>query len=293
MQEDTGIEIVRPQMRDILRSDSCLQRVAHGFRFVEGPVWWKEKAGLVFSDIPADTMYLLSPDGRCTVFRSPSNHANGNTVDTTGCLLTCEHAARRVTATCPDGRIETVASTYRGKRLNSPNDIVVKSDGTIWFTDPPYGIKPQMREQEANNLFRLDPRTTEPVAVVSDCSMPNGLCFSPDEKFLYLADSDKTIHHVLRFAVAADNALLQKTIFTVIEAGVPDGIRCDAEGRLYVTSAEGVCVFSPDGMLLGKLRTPKVAANCAFGGEDACTLFITATDAVWAVRLAVQGAVWR
>jgi len=284
-----GIEIIRPEMEEILRDDSRMERVAGGFRFVEGPVWWHEKGGLIFSDIPADRIYFLTADGVCRVFRSPSHHANGNTVDRQGRLLTCEHGTRRVTRTTPDGTVEVIASTYRGKRLNSPNDIAVKSDGTVWFTDPTYGIRPEMKEQPANNLFRLDPSAEEPVPVVSDCSMPNGLCFSPDERILYLADSDRSIHHVLRFSVSGDNTLSDRKVFAVIEAGVPDGMRCDRDGRLYVATADGVAVYTPQGEMVGILRTPEVAANCAFGGADMATLYITATGSVWAVRLAVSG----
>ena len=285
-----GIAICDPGMKAVLRKDSRLTCVANGFKFTEGPAWWPAAGGLIFSDIPADRLHLWTPDGNCRVFRSPSRHANGNTVDLAGNLVTCEHGSRTVTRTAPDGTVKTIASSYRGRKLNSPNDVIVKRDGTVWFTDPPYGIKPEQGELPANYVFRLDPGAAEPVAVASDFSRPNGLCFSPDERVLYIADSDKELHHVRRFAVNADNTLSGGEVFIIIDAGLADGIRVDEDGRFYSTSAEGVVVFDPEGKLLGKLRTPATAANCAFGGKDGRTLFITATDAVWSVRLSVRGA---
>ncbi len=273
--------------RAILLSDSTVTRLATGFRFVEGPVWLDE--ALLFSDIPADTIYRWAGGEEAGVFRQPSRHANGNTLDGQGRLVTCEHGSRTVTRTEPDGTVTTLASTYQGKKLNSPNDAVVKSDGTVWFTDPPYGIKPDQAEQAANRVYRLDAGAAEPVAVAEDFSRPNGLCFSPDEKHLYIADSDTKIHHIRRFRVTAQNTLEGGEVFCTIEPGVPDGIRCDSEGRLYSTAGDGVHVFSPEGHLLGKIHTPKTAANCCFGGADRSTLYITASDSVWAVQLNVTG----
>jgi len=224
------------------------------------------------------------------VFRKPSRNANGNTTDLEGRLLTCEHGSRTLTRTEPDGTVTTLAATYGGKRLNSPNDVVVKRDGTIWFTDPPYGIRPEQSEQPANYVFRLDPGAREPVPVAGDFSRPNGLCFSPDEKLLYIADSDPKIHHVRVFHVESDNTLRGGEVFVVLGAGVPDGMRMDTEDRLYCTSSEGVHVFSPEARLLGKIVTPQTAANCTFGGADNRTFFITASTQVWRVRLAATGA---
>jgi len=283
-------EILDDAFNAILASDSKLRPVADGFTFTEGPMWWAARGCLVFSDIPGDTVYRWTADEGHTVFRHPSRHANGNTVDLAGNLITCEHGSRTVTRTSPDGQVTTLAETYDGKRLNSPNDVIVKSDGTIWFTDPPYGIKPEQRRQPANYVFRLDPGAAEPVMLADDFSRPNGLCFSPDERLLYIADSDTEIHHVRRFEVGADNTLSGGQVLAVIEPGVPDGMRVDVEGRLYSTAADGVQVFSPAGALLGKIHTPQTAANCTFGGPGGRTLFITATRCVWAVRLAVAGA---
>ena len=283
-------EILNDSFRSILTPDAELRRIADGFTFTEGPAWWAARGCLVFSDIPADTIHRWAEGEGHSVFRRPSRHANGNTIGLAGSLITCEHGSRTVTRTSPDGQVTTLAETYDGKRLNSPNDVVVKSDGTIWFTDPPYGIKPEQRQQAANYVFGLDPGAAEPVIVADDFSRPNGLCFSPDERLLYIADSDTEIHHVRRFEVGSDNTLSGGEVFAVVEPGVPDGIRTDADGRLYSTAADGVQVFSPDGALLGKIHTPQTAANCTFGGPDGCTLFITATSTVWAVDLAVPGA---
>ncbi len=264
-----------------------LRWIADGFEFTEGPAWFQ--GGLVFSDIPADTIYRWTQGEGHAVWRRPSHHANGNTVDPEGRLITCEHATRRVSRTEIDGSITILASTYKGKRLNSPNDAVVRSDRTIWFTDPPYGIRPEEVEQPDSYVFRLDPGSKEPVAVCGDFSLPNGLCFSPDEQLLYVADSDPGIVHVRRFRVRSDDRLEGGEAFATVRPGLPDGMRIDIAGRLFVCAGDGVQVFDPDGHLLGKIRTPEGAANCAFGGEDKRTLFITARKTLWAVELATEG----
>jgi len=223
------------------------------------------------------------------VWRKPSHHANGNTVDLEGRLVTCEHGSRRVTRTERDGSVTVLAATHGGKRLNSPNDVVVKSDGSIWFTDPPYGIKPEEKEQAGNFVFRLDPGAEEPVVVADGFSMPNGLYFSPAEETLYVADSDQEVAHVRQFAVQKYGTLGPGDVLAKGTPGIPDGLRTDAEGRVFVSLGDGVQVFAPDGRLLGKIRTPETAANCAFGGEGKRTLFITAVSTVWAVELGVEG----
>ena len=285
--DGTAMEILDPAMNAVLASGETVRLLADSFRFTEGPVWLPWEGGiLVFSDIPADTLYRWTETAGLAVFRKPSHNANGNTVDAEGRLVTCEHGRRAVTRTAADGTVETIASTYRGKRLNSPNDVVVKSDGTLWFTDPPYGIKESQREQPANYVFRLDPGAAEPVAVADDFSRPNGLCFSPDERFLYIADSDGARSVVRRFRITAENTLADGEDFAKIQPPAPDGIRTDAEGRLYATAGDGIHVFGPDGRLLGKIRLPVCPANCTFGGNDRRTLFITARSNLYALRLA-------
>jgi len=282
-----GFERIERGFDEIIASGSSLRRIADGFEFTEGPAWFD--GGLIFSDIPANTIYAWREGDSHRVWRTPSQHANGNTVDREGRLITCEHRSRRVTRTESDGRVTVLADRYRGNKLNSPNDAVVKSDGSVWFTDPHYGIKPEEREQPANFLFRLRGEGEEPAALVDDFSMPNGLCFSPDEALLYIADSDHEIHHVRRFRVRADGGLEGGEVFVTIEPGVPDGMRTDSEGRLYVSAGDGVQVFDTSGMLLGKIRTPQTTANCTFGGPERRTLFLTAVSTVWAVELAVGG----
>jgi gluconolactonase len=286
---EKNFTIVDEHFREILAPNSAVRRIAAGLKFTEGPVWMPNRKVLLFSDIPADTIYQWAKGRKHTVFRRPSHNANGNTRDTRGRLITCEHGSRTVTRTANSGKVNTLAATFGDKRLNSPNDAAVKSDGTIWFTDPPYGLKRgQKREQAKNYVFRLDPNAAEPVAVADDFHMPNGLCFSPDEKHLYIADSGRP-HHIRRFPVLKGNKLGKGKLFAVIRPGAPDGIRCDTAGRLYSTAGDGVQVFDAKGTKLGVIRTPQPAANCCFGAAGNRTLFITARSGVYAVKLAVPG----
>ncbi len=280
-------EIVDEDCQQVLAPDSELRCIADGFEFTEGPTWYQ--GGLIFSDIPADAIYRWEEGREHFVWRRPSHHANGNTVDREGRLVTCEHGRRRVTRTEQDGSITVLAASHAGRKLNSPNDVVVRSDGTVWFTDPPYGITAEEVEQSAHYVFRLDPAAQEPTPVASDFAMPNGLAFSPDEQVLYVADSDHSLHHIRRFRVTEQGEITGGEVFATIDPGVPDGLRADAAGRLYSTAGDGVHVFGPQGNLLGKIKTPEAAANCAFGGAEMRMLFITARSAVWAARLAVSG----
>ncbi|MBL7140237.1 MAG: SMP-30/gluconolactonase/LRE family protein [Planctomycetes bacterium] len=305
-----GVQVIDAAFNAVADETAEVRPIASDLKFTEGPTWHKADGCLLFSDIPANRIYRWTEGGGLKVWREPSNNSNGNTTDTEGRLVTCEHGSRRVTRTAKDGTVEVLCDSYKGKRLNSPNDVAVKNDGTIWFTDPPYGIKPAEVEQDTNYVFRLDPGAKEPVVVASDFARPNGICFSPDQKVLYVADSDRDKHHVRRFEVQDDNTLTGGKVFCTIEPGVPDGIRCDTDGRLYVSAGDGVQVFLPavrtsgggfmkdgrhvtliehEGRLIGKIRTPLSAANCAFGGADGKTLFITARTGVWAVELKVAG----
>lgn len=286
-----GIEILDESFRGLIAPDAPLRPVARERKFVEGPVWLPKAACLIFSDIPAEMICRWTADEGVTVFRQPSGGANGNAMDRDGNVLSCEHLSRSLTRRSADGKVETLCSTYKGKKLNSPNDVTVKSDGTIWFTDPPYGLaKGQAPEQEANYVFRLDVGATEPVAVAADLSRPNGLCFGPGEKVLYISDSDyPKVHHIRKFTVNSDNTLSGGEVFATIAQGegVADGIRCDRQGRLFAACGDGVQVFNADGNLIGKIHTPEYATNCCFGGPDGKTLFITARTSVWAVDLLV------
>ena len=281
-----GFKAEDPAFAEVVAEAAVIHQVAAGYQFTEGPAWYGGK--LVFSDIATDTIYQWSPKQGASVFRRPSHDANGNTVDAQGRLITCEQGSRSVTRTDKDGKVTTLASSYAGHRLNSPNDVAVKSDGTVWFTDPSYGIKASQMEQEGCWVFRIDPGAKEPVPVIRDIPWPNGICFSPDERFLYVGNSDANDACVRRYVVHHDNTIGQSVIFVRILPGFPDGMRTDSVGRLYVTAGDGVQVFGPDGKRLGRILTPDAATNCCLGGSDGQTLFITARPRVWMVELKVR-----
>lgn len=273
----------------IVAKDAKVEKLAGGMKFVEGPVWIAADGGyLVFSDIPSDELKKWTPKDGLSTFRKPSRQTNGNTLSLDGLLLSCEHGSRTLTRTEKDGSITVMAERYDGKKLNSPNDLAVKSDGTIWFTDPTYGITKEQKEQPNNHVFRLDPRTKELKAVADDFNMPNGIAFSSDEKKLYVADSGAP-HHIRAFDVKDDGTLANGAVFCVIDQGAPDGIRCDSEGRLFSSAKDGVHVFMPQGRLIGKILVPESPANLCFGGDDGKTLFITARTSLYAIKLLVTG----
>ncbi|WP_018855445.1 SMP-30/gluconolactonase/LRE family protein [Rhizobium sp. 42MFCr.1] len=270
-------------------------------RWAEGPVWFDDMQCLLWSDIPNQRMMRWVPDGGVSVFRSPSNFSNGNTRDRQGRLVSCEHGPRRVTRTEPDGSITILADSFEGKRLNSPNDVVVRSDGTIWFTDPTYGILSDYEgyksdpEQSRRNVYRLDPDSGELTAVVDDFLQPNGLAFSVDETRLYIADSGASHdpaapRHIRVFDVVDGRTLTNGRVFCSIDTGIPDGIRVDNQGNLWSSAGDGVHCFSPDATLLGKIKVPQTVANLTFGGPRRNRLFITATRSVYAIYLTTNGA---
>ncbi|MGI8782903.1 MAG: SMP-30/gluconolactonase/LRE family protein [Acidobacteriota bacterium] len=265
-----------------------VEKLAGGFQFLEGPAWVASGGYLVFSDIPANQLKKWAPSGGVSVFRDPSNRANGNTLDRQGRLISAEHDGRRVSLTEKSGAVKMVIDQYEGKKFNSPNDVVVKSDATIWFTDPDYGLAGRLRELPGNYVYRFDPKTNEIRAVATDFEKPNGLCFSPDEKRLYIADSGKP-KHIRVFNVGPDGRLSGGAVFCVIDTGSPDGIRCDRDGRLWSTAGDGVQIFLPDGTLIGKILTPEAPANLEFGGKDGKTLFLTARKSLYSIRVSVSG----
>ncbi len=284
-------------LQTILDDNAQVEKVAGGFEFTEGPLW-HPKGFLLFSDIPANTIYQWIPNEKPGVFRRPSGNANGNTLDRDGRLITAEHSNRRVSRTEKDGTVVTLASQYEGKRLNSPNDLVVKSDGSIYFTDPPYGINSKQEELGFYGVYRLAPDGTLSV-LVRDFVRPNGIAFSPDEKKLYVNDSEKG--HIRVFDVKPDGTLESGQVFAELKdpgkKGVPDGMKVDEEGNVYSTGPGGVWVFSSSGKELGKIEVPEVATNLAWGdslrdssgSRDYKMLYITASNSLYRIRLKIPG----
>lgn len=275
----------------LIPSDAKVEKLGDKMQFVEGPVWTDADRGfLIFSDIPASTLHRWDAKSGLTVFRENSNQTNGNTRDREGRLISCEHAARRVTRTETDGTITVLADKFEGKRFNSPNDVVVKSDGSIWFTDPPYGLPSgEKKELDGHYVYRLDPETRQVTKVADGFDMPNGLCFSPDEKKLYIADSGRP-HDIRVFDVKNDGTLGDSRPFCVINDGVPDGIRCDEHGNVWSSAGNGVHLFASDGKRLQQIAVPETPANLCFGGADGKTLFITARSSLYAIQTTVRGA---
>jgi len=272
-----------------------------GSKWNEGPVWLPASRGMIWSDIPNDRLLRYDEiTGQVSVFRQSSNNANGNTVDREGRLVTCEHGARRVTRTNHDGTITVLADSHAGKRLNSPNDVVVKRDGTIWFSDPTYGIDGDYfghkarREQAGSHLYRLDPATGDLRAVITDMVQPNGLAFSPDEKQLYVVDSGRTggAHHpahIRKFDVLADGGLKSLGVLVECPAGLFDGFRIDSAGRIWAGAADGVYCFSPEGVLLGRIVLGELIINLCFGGPKLNQLFMCAPSKVYRVFVRAAG----
>jgi gluconolactonase len=272
-----------------LEGIGTVELIADGFEFTEGPTWRTAEQRLLFSDIDANTIYELTPPNTIAVFRADSGNSNGLDSDVDGLLLAAEHGNRRLSRTLPDGTIVDVASEYLGDRLNSPNDIAVRSDGTIYFTDPPYGIDPETEQElEFNGVFRVDPAgelTAEWQGAKT--TRPNGLALSPDERVLYLAD---TVGDVLAFDVNPDGSLSGERTF-VDNATTADGMAIDTGGNLFVATFLGVRVYDPEGNLWGIIEVPdgRFPANCAFGGDDARILYITAREALYEVSLVHPG----
>jgi gluconolactonase len=295
--------IDKAEMAKVIDASAAIQVcVDQKFGFIEGPVWFPDtsvKGGgyLLFSDLRANCMFKWS-DGEpaAVVWREPSQGSNGNTKDSQGRLVTCEHTMRRVTVTETDGTIVPVVDSFAGKKFNSPNDVVVKSDGTVWFTDPPYGLpKGQARDILTQNVFRFDPRTGKTTAVITNMDMPNGLAFSVDEKTLYVAES---LHNgpkdIKAFPVNDDGTLGPMRVLAALDRsrkdGVPDGIRVDRDGRVWSSAGDGVQIFTPDGRHIGTILTPMTVTNLTFGGPDGTTLYMTATTTLCRIQTKVTGA---
>jgi gluconolactonase len=301
MARDPLYDIRDPRFLHLIVSSARLEELYSGCRWAEGPVWFNDANQLLWSDIPNQRILRWTPESGVSVYRHPSNFSNGHTRDREGRLVSCEHGARRVTRTEIDGSITVLAESFEGKRLNSPNDVVVRSDGSVWFTDPTYGILSDYEgyrstpEQATRNVYRLDPDSGELTTVVTDFNQPNGLAFSPDEKILYVADSaashDRSLpRHIRAFDVIEGKTLSNGRVFALIDNGIPDGIRTDMAGNLWSSAADGVHCFAPDGTLLGKILVPQTVANLTFGGPRRNRLFITATNSLYSIYVTATGA---
>ena len=291
-----GFEVYDERFRQMLPEGVELERHFTGTAWAEGPVYFSDGDYVVWSDIPNDRMMRWSISEGASVFRVPAGYTNGNYRDRQGRLVSCEHGNRCISRTEADGSVVTLVDRYDGNRLNSPNDLVVKSDGTIWFTDPPYGILSDYEghkaesELGANYVFRFDPETGELRIVGDDFDRPNGLCFSPDESILYVADSGEP-RHIRAFDVVDGEHISNGRIFAVVRPGMPDGFRVDTRGNLFTSAWDGIQVYSPEGELLGKVLVPEErTANCSFGGPDKSRLFITADRSLYSIKLNVTGA---
>ena len=280
------VQHLDPAAASLVDAEAKVTKLGGEMKFTEGPVWIPAKGLLIFSDIP-NSRLMQWQEGKGVSEYGPSRNANGNTLDREGRLVTCQHSGRHVSRVEKDGTEKVLAETFEEKKFSSPNDVVVKKDGTVWFTDPHYGLPAgQPKEQAVNRVYRLDPDSGKVTAVSTLFEMPNGLAFSPDEKTLYIADSGKP-QRVGAFPVQPDNTLGEPKFWLT---GGADGIRTDEQGNLYTTAADGVRIYNPEGRQLALIKLPEQPANCTFGGKDYRTLFITARTSLYAVPVKVAGA---
>jgi len=298
----SAFEILDDRFSKLFNANARLEKLYEGCRWAEGPAYFPAGRYLVWSDIPNDRMLRYDEtSGNVSVFRNPAGFSNGNTMDREGRLVTCEHGNRRVTRTEHDGSISVIADRFDGKRLNSPNDVVVKSDGSIWFTDPTYGIDSDYEghksesEIGACHVYRVDPHSGVVRVAAGDFVRPNGIAFSPDERRLYVSDTGASHvvdgpRHIRVFEVSEDGHLSGGRIFATCTAGMFDGFRLDDAGRIWTSAGDGVHCYDPDGTLLGKILVPEVVANVVFGGIKRNRLFICGTTSLYAVMLPVNGA---
>ncbi|MCW8088189.1 SMP-30/gluconolactonase/LRE family protein [Sabulicella glaciei] len=299
---DPAVEILDPSFGRYRLVLAAVERLATGFRWSEGPAWFGDQRCLIWSDIPNNRlMRWHEPTGLVDVFREPSNNSNGNTRDRQGRLITCEHLTRRVTRTEPDGRITVIADRFDGKPLNSPNDVVVRSDGSIWFTDPPFGVLGFYEGERAEpelptHIYRVDPGSGQVTVATAEINRPNGLAFSPDERTLYVVEAAATPRVIRAFDVAGDGRLTNNRIFFQCRDGeTPDGFRVDVDGNLWcgwgmgTPELDGVRVINKDGASIGHIHLPERCANVAFGGRHRNRLFMTASKSLYSLYVNTQG----
>jgi len=283
---------------ELVPQGAKVERLGTGFTFTEGPVWNHAGKFLLFSDMPGDVRRRWDAKHGVTEAKRPSNKANGLTYEKSGNLLVCEHASSSLVRQHPDGSVETVVSHFQGKELNSPNDVIVKSDNTIYFSDPSYGRMPvfgveRERDLAFNGVYRVDPDGKNIKLLVDDFEQPNGLCFSPNESLLYINDSPRGLIRV--FNVANDGSIDKGSLFFEkigdggIEGGIPDGMKCDEHGNIFVTGPGGIWVISPKAELLGRIDVPENVGNLNWGGDDWKTLFICASTSLYKIDLSVSG----
>lgn len=301
---DPAIVVLDKRFEKYCQFNAAVERLWTGARWAEGPVWFGDGRYLLFSDIPNNRILRWTEEsGEVSIFRSPSNYANGNTRDRQGRLITCEHDTRRVSRTELDGTITILIDRFQNKRLNAPNDVVVHSNGSIWFTDPGYGILSNYeghidKLELPTNVYRLDPSSGEIEVVADDFIRPNGLCFSPDEKLLYIVDTGQpqdTPQPIRVFNVVNGRKLTNGRLFCDMGKGGSDGIRCDIDGNLWVAAQggkdfDGVHIFATDGKIIGKICLPEVCANLCFGGIKRNRLFMTASQSLYSLYVNTQGA---
>ena len=294
-------EVIDERFRYMMQGNAWVEKLHGGMLWAEGPVWFADGQYLLWSDIPNNVILQYAEGLGVRVWRHPSHNTNGHTRDREGRLVSCEHGGRRVSRTEHDGSYTVLVDRYKGKRLNSPNDVVVKSDGTIWFTDPPYGILSDYEGKKtksaigANYVYRFDPKTKSLTVVADDFDKPNGIAFSPDEKKLYIADTGGShdpdgAHHIRVFDVIDGRKLARGRVFAEVSPGLADGFRLDTDGNVWTSAGDGVHCFSPRGELLGKVLVPEVVSNVCFGGPKRNRLFITATTSLYAAYVCQVGA---
>ncbi len=288
----------------LLHPGAVLVRLATGAVWAEGPVWLPHDGSVLWSDIPNDRVLQWHAAGHVSVFLDPADFQNGHTLDRDGSIIACSQGSRRLERVDLDGTVTPIVERYQGKRLNSPNDVIVKSDGTIWFSDPPYGIASDWEGHKAESeigdclVFRFDPRTGELEAMTDWVEEPNGLAFSPDESVLYVADTSAALrddgggnHHIVAFDVVGGRRLADPRVVYVEEGGLPDGFRVDVAGNVWTSASDGIHVVAPDGRRLGKLPVPERTSNCVFAGPKSDRLFITASTSLYMIDVAARGAV--
>jgi len=290
-----NVEIRDEKFRAVVGGNVEIEEVGSGFEFTEGPIWNHVEKHLIFSDIPGKIMRRWRPDGSIEIWRQPSNMANGNTYDGEGRVVTCEHATSRVTRTESDGSVTVLATHYGDKELNSPNDIVVKSGGSIYFTDPSFGRmdyygRPREQQLSFQGVYRLNPDSRELTLLVDDFDQPNGLCFSLDESQLFINDTMRA--HIRVFDVNGEGTLENGRVWAEVTGGsdgAPDGMKVDSQGNLYVTGPGGIHVFDPAAACLGVINMPQGCANFCWGDDDLKSLFVTASTSLYRVRVQVAG----